>query len=120
MLVSQGLWPLPERTPLNAVIHGLIDKGDYTVEKVYFESVPGFFVTGNLYRPKNDERQGAGRALRRTGTGTTAGSIDIGPAGGAEGDRDRGRAVRGRRPQPAAGAAGAAGPDGLRRAFTTT
>ncbi len=51
--LSQGIWPLPERTPLNAVIHGRIDKGDYTVEKVYFESVPGFFVTGNLYRPKN-------------------------------------------------------------------
>lgn len=53
ILVSQGLWPLPEKTPLNAVIHGLIDQGDYTVEKVYFESFPGFYVTGNLYRPKN-------------------------------------------------------------------
>ena len=48
-----GLWPMPERTPLNAVIHGKIDGGDYTVEKVYFESLPGFFVSGNLYRPKN-------------------------------------------------------------------
>lgn len=53
MLISMGLWPQPEKTPLNAVIHGSIDCGDYTVEKVYFESVPGFFVTGNLYRPKN-------------------------------------------------------------------
>ena len=53
MLVSQGLWPLPTRTPLNAVIHGKVDRGEYTVEKVYFESTPGFFVTGNLYRPKN-------------------------------------------------------------------
>jgi hypothetical protein len=51
--VAEGIWPTPERTPLNVVIHGRIDKGDYTVEKVYFESVPGFFVTGNLYRPKN-------------------------------------------------------------------
>ena len=49
--VSQGLWPEPQKTPLNAVIHGRIDRGDYTVEKVYFESAPGFFVTGNLYRP---------------------------------------------------------------------
>lgn len=52
ILVSQGLWPMPGKTPLNAVIHGRIEKPDYTVEKAYFESAPGFFVTGNLYRPK--------------------------------------------------------------------
>src|SRR3954447_11799914 len=53
ILVSEGLWPMPEKTPLNPVVHGKIDRGEYTVEKVYFESAPGFFVTGNLYRPKN-------------------------------------------------------------------
>jgi dienelactone hydrolase len=53
ILVSQGLWPMPTKTPLNAVIHGKIDRPSYTIEKVYFESAPGFFVTGNLYRPKN-------------------------------------------------------------------
>lgn len=53
ILVSQGLWPMPTKTPLNAVVHGKIDRDGYTVEKVYFESAPGFFVTGNLYRPKN-------------------------------------------------------------------
>jgi len=53
ILVSQGLWPMPTKTPLNAVIHGKIELPEYTVEKVYFESAPGFFVTGNLYRPKN-------------------------------------------------------------------
>ena len=51
VLVSTGLWPLPEKTPLNPVIHGRIDRDGYTVEKVFFESLPGFFVTGNLYRP---------------------------------------------------------------------
>ncbi len=51
ILVSQGIWPLPTKCPLNPVIHGKIDCGDYTVEKVFFESMPGFFVTGNLYRP---------------------------------------------------------------------
>lgn len=51
--VSLGLWPYPKRTPLNAVVHGLIDQGEYTIEKVYFESLPGFYVTGNLYKPKN-------------------------------------------------------------------
>lgn len=51
MLVTMGLWPMPERTPLNAVVHGKLAVDDYTIEKVYFESYPGFFVTGNLYRP---------------------------------------------------------------------
>ena len=52
ILVSLGLWPLHTRTPLQPVIHSRIERDDYTVEKVSFESVPGFFVTGNLYRPK--------------------------------------------------------------------
>jgi len=51
--VAVGLWPMPAKTPLNPVIHGKIDQPEYTVEKVYFESIPGLFVTGNLYRPKN-------------------------------------------------------------------
>jgi dienelactone hydrolase len=55
MLVTLGLWPMPTRSPLNPVIHGAIDQGDYTIEKVCFESVPGFYVTGNLYRPKGKE-----------------------------------------------------------------
>lgn len=53
ILVAAGLLPMPTKTPLNAVIHGKIDCDGYTVEKVYFESAPGFYVTGNLYRPKN-------------------------------------------------------------------
>ncbi len=52
MLVSQGLLPMPIKTPLNPVIHGRTDQGDYTIEKAYFESFPGFYVTGSLYRPK--------------------------------------------------------------------
>ncbi len=53
VLVSLGLWPIPTKTPLNSVLHGKIDLPEYSIEKVYFESVPGFYVTGNLYRPKN-------------------------------------------------------------------
>jgi dienelactone hydrolase len=52
LLVSLGLWPLPTRTALNPVIHGRVDRDDYTVDRVYFESMPGFYVTGSLYRPK--------------------------------------------------------------------
>src|SRR4051812_1698596 len=53
ILVSQGLYPLPEKTPLNPVVYGKIDRDDYTIEKVYFASLPGHYVVGNLYRPKN-------------------------------------------------------------------
>lgn len=60
-LVSLGLWPLPERTPLRAVVHGRVEREEYTVEKVYFESLPGHFVSGNLYRP----RQARGSVGRR-------------------------------------------------------
>ncbi len=50
--VALGIWPEPTRTPMNAVIHGRIEREDHTVEKVYFEAMPGFFVTGTLYRPR--------------------------------------------------------------------
>jgi len=57
ILVSTGLWPMPEKTPLNPQIFGRIERDGYTVEKVYFESVPGFFVTGNLYRPRDGKQK---------------------------------------------------------------
>ena len=52
ILVSNGLIPMLEKTPLNAQVFDRIERADYTVEKVYFEALPGFFTTGNLYRPK--------------------------------------------------------------------
>ena len=51
VMVATGTWPLPERTPLNPVIHGRIKQDGFTIEKVYFESVPNHFVTGLLFRP---------------------------------------------------------------------
>jgi hypothetical protein len=51
MLVALGLWPMPAKTPLHPVIHGRVSLDGYTVEKVSFESIPGFFVTGSLFRP---------------------------------------------------------------------
>lgn len=51
ILTGAGLLPMPEKTPFNAKIFERIERGDYSIEKVYFESYPGFHVTGNLYRP---------------------------------------------------------------------
>lgn len=55
MLVGMGLWPMPPAAPLEPVIHGKIDRDDYTIEKVFFASYPGHYVSGNLYRPKKIE-----------------------------------------------------------------
>jgi dienelactone hydrolase len=52
ILVAEGLWPMPTKTPLNPVVHGKVEGDGFTVEKVYFESAPGFFVTGSLWKPK--------------------------------------------------------------------
>ena len=49
--VANGLVPLQESTPLNTEVFGKIEREDYSIEKVYFEPFPGFFTTGNLYRP---------------------------------------------------------------------
>ena len=51
ILASAGLLPMPEKPPLRAHVFGERRHGDYSVHKVYFESLPGFYVTGNLYRP---------------------------------------------------------------------
>ena len=52
VLVANGLYPMPQKTPLNAVIHGKVQRDGFTVEKVYFESLPGHFVSGLLFRPE--------------------------------------------------------------------
>ena len=44
--------PFPEKTPLNARITGVIKKADYKVEKIIYESLPGFYVTASLFLPK--------------------------------------------------------------------
>lgn len=51
--IARAFSPLPaEKTPLNAKITGTLDRDTYTVEKIIFESRPGFFVTSNLYLPR--------------------------------------------------------------------
>ena len=47
-----GLDPWPERTPLNARVVGVVDRGDFKIEKLIFESQPGFLVDALLYVPK--------------------------------------------------------------------
>ncbi len=49
--VACGLWPMPEKGELNPVIHSPVNYGDYTVAKVFFQSAPGLYVSGELYKP---------------------------------------------------------------------
>ncbi len=51
LLVTQGLWPMPPRTPLNPRVFGKVERDGYTIEKVVLETLPGFYLAGNLYRP---------------------------------------------------------------------
>src|SRR5262245_31236390 len=41
----------PERTPLHARITSTLQRDGYTVEKLIFESQPGYYVTANIYVP---------------------------------------------------------------------
>jgi dienelactone hydrolase len=47
-----GLWPLPEKTPLQATVTGRIERESFVVEKLHFQSRPGLYVTANLYLPR--------------------------------------------------------------------
>jgi dienelactone hydrolase len=47
---------LEEKTPLNPRVVGTIDRDNYRIEKVVYESQPNLFVPANLYIPK----QGSG------------------------------------------------------------
>ncbi|QEH36876.1 Acetyl xylan esterase (AXE1) [Aquisphaera giovannonii] len=55
MLVSLGLWPMPPKTPMSPKIYGKIERDGYTIEKVVLETMPGFTLSGNLYRPSKSE-----------------------------------------------------------------
>jgi len=54
ILVAAGLSPMPEKTPLHAQIFGMLEGRGYTIEKVLIEPLPGFYLGGNLYRPRPD------------------------------------------------------------------
>jgi cephalosporin-C deacetylase-like acetyl esterase len=50
-----GLWPMPEKTPLQAKVTGKLERDAFVVEKLHFQSRPGLYVTGNLYLPRRIE-----------------------------------------------------------------
>ena len=59
VLSAAGLMPMPPKTPLHPHIVGRIENKDYSIEKVYIEKLPGFYLAGNLYRPLAEVRHGS-------------------------------------------------------------
>ncbi|HEX5025056.1 MAG TPA: acetylxylan esterase [Agriterribacter sp.] len=51
---------MPEKPQSKPIIHGKKLMDGYSIEKVVFESLPGFYVTGNLYRPLKAQKSYAG------------------------------------------------------------
>jgi dienelactone hydrolase len=60
VLIAAGLSPMPEKTPLHAEVFGKIEEKDYTIEKVLLETLPGFYLGGNLYRPGHGQAKHPG------------------------------------------------------------
>ena len=59
--LSELIGPFPEKTPLNARVTGVIKREDYRVEKVIYESIPGYYVTAALFIP--GKRKGKAPAI---------------------------------------------------------
>lgn len=71
ILAAAGLLPMPEKSPLHPQIFGRIERPGYSVEKVLIETLPGYYLGGNLYRP-------AGRPGRFPGVVSPHGHWDRG------------------------------------------
>jgi len=56
-LYMAGLDPLPEKTDLKAKVTGTLERGDVVIEKLHYQSRPGLYVTGNLYRPTESKKK---------------------------------------------------------------
>ncbi|CEK13764.1 dienelactone hydrolase family protein [Chthonomonas calidirosea] len=51
ILTAAGLSPMPVRTPLYPQIFRRLEHDGYSIETVAIESLPGFWLYGNLYQP---------------------------------------------------------------------
>ena len=55
-LYMMGLWPMPEKTPLQGTVTGMLEGDGFVVDMLHYQSRPGLYVTANLYRPAKVNR----------------------------------------------------------------
>lgn len=65
-----------EKTPLNAQVTLVVEKDDFTIENVIYESLPGYYVTASLFIPKQT-RQPAPAILFCSGHSAAAYRRDV-------------------------------------------
>ncbi len=82
ILFAAGLLPMPEKIPLNPQIFGRLERKGYTIEKVYLETLPGFYLGGNLYRPAG--RGGRFPAILKPHGHWTYGRLENQPLGSSQ------------------------------------
>jgi len=51
-LLMSAVGPFPEKSPLNPKVTGVIHRNGYRIEKIIYESLPGFYVTSCLFIPE--------------------------------------------------------------------
>ncbi|WP_273209736.1 alpha/beta hydrolase family protein [Runella zeae] len=74
--LQESIGSFPEKTPLNPVITGKIERNGITVEKFYFESMPNYYVTAALFLPAR-ERKNLPAIVFCSGHGATAFRTDV-------------------------------------------
>ena len=60
ILSATGLYPMPKRGAPHAEVFGRLERDGYTIEKVLLETLPGYYLGGNLYRPSNSSAKHPG------------------------------------------------------------
>ncbi|WP_146450699.1 alpha/beta hydrolase family protein [Bythopirellula polymerisocia] len=55
LLEMLGLDPMPTKTLLDPVVMGTVESEGVLVERLHFQSMPGLYVTANLYRPAQQQ-----------------------------------------------------------------
>src|SRR3954449_6285220 len=63
ILSAAGLLPMLPKSPLHPQIFGRIENRTYSIEKVLLETMPGYYLGGNLYRPLKPAPEGGFPAI---------------------------------------------------------